>query len=279
MPGLSVILPANNEAAHIAACLDAVLASAPLRSGAPVQIIVVPNGCVDATARIAHSYVEPAQARGWSCEIIDLQEGSKLAALNAGDAATLAPVRVYLDADVVIEPDLLAQIAMALSGDRPGYASGTLDIAPPRSWITRLYKSFYLTVPFIRYGVPGCGLFAVNDAGRARWGAYPQIISDDTFVRLQFTKDERHCVPARYQWPLVEGWKNLVRVRRRQNIGVDEIGDRWPELLLNDEKPNYGRGALIKTILRHPLGFIAYASVALAVKVTPHQNTGWSRGR
>ena len=134
-------------------------------------------------------------------------------------------------------------------------------------------------VPFMAQGVPGCGVFAVNAAGRARWDTFPEIISDDIYVRLQFRPGERQGVPAPYRWPIAEGWRNLVKVRRRQNAGVDEIAARYPALTRNDDKPRFPLPEKLGLALRDPLGFVVYAGVALAVKLTPRTRQDWSRGR
>ena len=132
-------------------------------------------------------------------------------------------MRAYLDADVICEPALLGQIRAALGGAAPAYATGRLAVARAESWVTRAYADLWTRLPFVTGGAVGAGFFAVNAAGRARWGGFPEIISDDTFVRLNFAPDERHEVAARYHWPMVEGWRNLVRVRRRQDAGVAEV--------------------------------------------------------
>ncbi|WP_323781251.1 glycosyltransferase [Thalassovita sp.] len=273
---ISVILPANNEGPLIGACLSALLAT-DLPRGA-MEILVVANGCTDDTAVRARRFETDAAAKGWPLSVIELTEGGKLGALNAGDDAANGDCRAYLDADVVVSPGLMRQLVQALETHAPRYASGRVHIPMPSSWASRAYRAFYLTVPFMTDGVPGCGLFAVNAAGRARWGTFPDIISDDTFVRLSFTPEERIGVDASYDWPLVEGFGNLVRVRRRQNSGVDEIVTRYPELLKNDDKTSYGPGRLVGNILRHPLGFFLYATVALMVKFGSNHSS-WSRGR
>ena len=152
-----------------------------------------------------------------------------------------------------------------------------LEIVQPRSAVSRAYARVYRQVPFIARGVPGCGLFAVNAAGRARWADWPPIISDDTFARLHFSAAERHAVPGRYRWPLVEGWRALVRVRRRQNIGVTEIRRLYPALAANDEKPPLGAAGKLRLALNDPAGFAVYAGVALATRLGTDK--GWSRGR
>ncbi len=102
--------------------------------------------------------------------MIELSQGSKLAALNAGDAASDAPIVGYLDADVIVSPALLAQTVAALAGDSPVYASGKVCLTRAQSWSTRAYATFYLQTPFMKQAALGCGFFAMNFAGRARCG-------------------------------------------------------------------------------------------------------------
>jgi hypothetical protein len=124
---------------------------------------------------------------------------------------------------------------------------------------------------------PGYGLFATNAMGRARWGAFPAIISDDTFIRLNFTPTERIQVPAPYDWPMIEGLKALTRVRRRQDAGVAELAALHPHLMANEAKPRLSPARLALLALGDPTGFATYAAVSLATKLTRTQ--GWTRGR
>jgi glycosyltransferase involved in cell wall biosynthesis len=273
-PQLSVIIPAHNEAGMIGACLRALFASDPVPGGA--EVIVVANGCRDTT--LAEAEACRPQARDWSLTLLDLPQGGKPGALSAGEAVARGAVLAYLDADVIVSPPLLRQITKALDRPEPRYASGQVVIPAPTNRFSRLYANFYRQVPFFHSGVPGCGLFAMNRAGRARWGDWPGIISDDTFARLQFTPRERHAVPARYDWPLVEGFGALVRVRRRQDAGVAEIAQRYPALLAHDDTRPSGPGWVLRAALRAPLGFLAYVAVALAVRAR-RGGTDWARGR
>ncbi len=266
-----MIVPAHNEAGYIGACLDAVFAS--MLDDVQVQVIVVANGCTDATAQIARGYADAER----DLEVIETEAGGKLHALELGDAAARYGTRIYLDADVIVSPGLVAGLLGALDVTAPRYASGRPVVAPARSAVTRAYARFWQTLPFVASGVPGFGIFAVNAAGRARWGAWPQIISDDTFVRLHFTPAQRFAVPAPYSWPMVEGWRNLVRVRRRQDRGVAEIAARYPELLRNEGKAPVGLRGILARALRDPAGFAIYVAVSLAVRL-PGAG-GWVRGR
>ncbi len=270
---LSVIIPASNEAGYIGACLQAVFASPPIGA----EVIVVANGCRDATAEVARSFAAHAQAAGWALHVLDLAQGGKPNALNQGDAAASHPMRVYLDADVVVSPELLGQIAQALSVDAPRYVAATPQIPPARSAVTRAYARFWQKLPFAQSHAGGYGLFSVNAAGRARWGAFPDIISDDTFVRLQFLPQERLQVPAQYDWPMIEGFAALTRVRRRQNLGTAEIARLYPDLMPREAKPPLPPQRVVRLMLADPLGFATYAVVSLAVKARKTQ--GWARGR
>lgn len=269
---LSVIIPAHNEAALIGPCLDAVARSA--APGLPGEVIVVTNGCTDDTAAVAARARSDLEAAGWSLRIIELVRSGKTGALTAGDRAAAGGIRAYLDADVTVSSDLLREVVHTLDVPAPRYASGRVRIVGDGP-VSRAYARLWARVPYMARTVPGCGFFAMNAAGRARWSDWPDVIADDLFARLNFTPEERHSVDATYDWPIARGFGRLVRVRRRQDAGVSEIARRFPELLRNEDKSS-GAGAGLA--LRDPLGFAVYAGVALAVRLR-RQGPEWSRGR
>lgn len=279
---MSVIIPANNEADYIGACLDAFLASDirdELAEGPAVELIVVANGCTDATAAVSEGYRHKVEARGWRLIVLDLAEGGKLNALNAGERTASGQILVYTDADILVSPPLLGQLRGVLDRPDPAFAGGRPTVARARSWVTRAYARVWLKVPFVTEVVPGCGVFAMNRAGRARWDRYPQIIADDTFTRLQFSPAERLGVPASYQFPMPEGFSRLVRVRRRQDQGVAEVAREFPALLDNDDKPRMTPGRVARLFIGDPVGFVVYAAVAVAVKLQRDSGQTWARGR
>ncbi len=271
---ISVIIPAANESAWIGPCLAALLDSDPVAA----EVIVVPNGCTDDTAGVARTFAAQAAARGWGFRVVELAQGSKPAALNAGDAAAGFGMRLYLDADVEVTPALLPRIAAALDVTRPRYAAATPVIPRAASPVTRAYARVWQRLPFARSSAGGFGLYAVNPAGRARWGAFPPILSDDTFVRLQFTPEERVQVGGTYRWPLPEGFARLVRARRRQDAGVAEVARNWPGLMAREGKVPLGLRGLGGLALRDPAGVAVYAAVTAAVRGRPAER-GFTRGR
>lgn len=272
----TIIIAANNEERYIGPCLAALIAQDD--AAGPVEIVVAANACTDRTEDVVRSYEPQMIARGWRLVLLSSPEGGKVNALNRADRAAHGAMRAYLDADVICDPSLIGMLRAALGGDAPRYATGTLQVARAQSWVTRRYADLWTRLPFVKGGAVGAGLFAVNGAGRARWPDFPQIISDDTYVRLQFSPDERIELPACYHWPMVEGFKNLVRVRRRQDAGVAEVYRLYPALRQNEGKAGLGIRHLLDLIARAPVGFAIYMLVHLAVRVR-RPATEWSRGR
>lgn len=276
---LCIIIAAHNEEGYIGACLNALLLQD--ESAGPVHIIVAANACTDQTGPIVIRYQSHFAERNWRLELLEIPVPGKLKAFNEADqlaARSIGGARIYLDADVICNPDLIGQLRKALSLSNAVYATGTLRVIRARSWITRRYADIWVRLPFIQAGAVGAGLFAVNAAGRARWGEFPDIISDDTFARLNFSPAERIEVSACYHWPMVEGLRNLIRVRRRQDAGVEEVKRLFPDLIQNDDKVRLTKPALLRLALQKPIGFVIYVLVHLAVRLQPG-GAEWTRGR
>ncbi|MEM6587048.1 MAG: glycosyltransferase family 2 protein [Pseudomonadota bacterium] len=274
---VSVIVPANNEEAYIGACLEALRGQqmGNLRG----EVIVAANACDDGTVEVAECGRSALEARGWILRVLNLPEPGKVGAFNAADQLAVGDILIYLDADVVMEPDMIAALHTQLAVPGPRYASGVLRVARAKSWVTRRFATTWQRLPFMVTNVQGAGLFAVNRAGRARWGTFPDIIADDAYVRLLFAPDERVKVSPAYIWPLVEGFRRLVRVRRRQDAGVQEIAVKFPGILANESKPPMRVMDHLMLLARIPVSYLVYVSVMLAVKLGPRNASGWTRGR
>src|SRR5262245_18389828 len=103
-PG-SVVIPEHDEAPAIQRCVDALFTGC--RQG-ELDVVVVCNGCSDATAALARSSGHPVR-------VIELGKASKPAALRTGDAAVSAFPRLYLDADVSL-PGSAARLGLERLG-------------------------------------------------------------------------------------------------------------------------------------------------------------------
>lgn len=278
LKGVSVIVPASNEADRIGACLHALAASTGVPDGVAVEVIVSSNASTDGTAAAAHACSPDLRARRWTLRVIERSPAGKIAALNAADAAASHAARVYLDADVTVSPPLLGQLLAVLDRAPPVYSSGRMNVTA-QGRTARRFARIYRQVPFVANDVPGAGLYAVNGTGRARWDRFPDVIADDLFVRLCFAPEERFRVDASYDWPLVEGLRALVRVRRRQDRGNRQLARMYPELAADMGTTRTGLARAARLAMRDPVGFAVYVGVLAMARVGRGATDAWERGR
>ena len=228
----SIIIPAHNEERLIGDTLRAVLAD----GIADLEVIVIPNGCRDRTAEVARSFA-PAVT------VVEVAEGGKTNALNRGEAVAKSFPRVFLDGDIVLEPGALRALLATLGG------GVTLASPPPRFDVRESslgVRLFYRALRFNAYfgtGAPnGSGTFATTAEGRARWGAFPAIIADDSFVQCQFEPHERKTSAgpgAIVRAPRT--FASLRAVQKRTRLGGDQLATLFPGIVNRRSAANVGR--------------------------------------
>jgi glycosyltransferase involved in cell wall biosynthesis len=186
-PWASVVIPAHNEERVIGRCLTAL--QAPLGPG-ELEIVVVANGCDDATEQVARSVVPAVQ-------VVSIPEASKTAALNAGDAVASVFPRAYVDADVEVGGDALRTVVEAMdeSGVHCAAPRLHLDLAG-RPWYVRLFFRAFQALPYGGHDAVANGMYVLSQEGRSRFGAFPDITADDLYVRNLFQPHERRAVPG-----------------------------------------------------------------------------------
>jgi glycosyltransferase involved in cell wall biosynthesis len=246
----TIIVPAHNEATVI----GRLLASLPGQiDGRPLQIIVSCNGCSDNTAQVAASY---------GVTVCETATPSKIAALNAGDMAAVAFPRLYIDADIEISSRAVRDITEYLS--RPGATFA----APPsqmelsgRPWLVRAYFKYWRCLMDLREIRVGAGVYALSEAGRARFKYFPDVIADDLFVQNTFSREERHVVQT--DATLVQA-PHTVRALFRRRVRVC-IGNR--QLMTSEPGP---RLPWWRVIVAHPQllpNAIVYATMNLLARI------------
>lgn len=280
---LTVIIPSHNEENYIEVCLDAVVAQVDLPLDHGTQVIVAANGCRDKTVALARAKEPAFNDLGFELVVLDISRGNKVDALNAAEEVAIFSTRVFLDADVVISERILRELADILGEDGPLYASGTVRVPLPQSIISRAYAKVWTNLPFVREGVPGMGLYAVNGKGRERWSKFPATFSEDRFVRLQFAPHERHRTNATYEFPMPEGLSNLLKVRRRWSENNSELGKMYPMLIDNESEINRTFGSAL-SLFRTPLSSTVFILVHLIENIRIKKDGKaeaklWSRGR
>jgi exopolysaccharide biosynthesis WecB/TagA/CpsF family protein len=216
-PAGTIIIPAHNEAATISRTLTVI---SPLAVLNQADVIVVCNGCTDDTATIARQF------RGIT--VYEIDTASKTAALNVGDAAASAWPRLYLDADVAIQPATIRAIFDAFAREqvlavRPACVYDTTGASAP-------VKSYYRArgrIPTNRAAIWGAGAYAVNVAGHERFGSFPPVTADDSYVDSLFDSTEKvvvhSCAPVRVFTPRTVS--ALIAVLARQHRGAMELSD------------------------------------------------------
>lgn len=227
---ISIVVPAHNEGSVIARTLSQWV-TAPLSE--EIGVVVVCNGCTDDTATIARRF-EP------TVHVVESEIASKIHALNLGEQMSSGFPRIYVDADIHISIDAIRALARRLAqGD-------VLAVAPTAninltgcSWLVRKYYDIRSRLPSSREGIGGSGVYALSEAGRKRFGKFPEVTADDTYVRLQFCANERETLPdvTSTVFPPRSGLQ-LIAVRTRTYRGTFDLAQRFPELQGNKGESN-----------------------------------------
>ena len=167
---LVIIVPASNEEDFVSSCLKAV---ADQVCSKKFYTIVSANACTDDTVERARSCSELFSAKGHKLCVLSSSMPGKAQALNRAEKAIPSEFkelpRLFLDADVTCDLDLLEKILDALETHSPRFVTGTISVTEARSPFTRAYARIWCQLPFVADGATGAGLFAVNAAGRKRW--------------------------------------------------------------------------------------------------------------
>jgi cellulose synthase/poly-beta-1,6-N-acetylglucosamine synthase-like glycosyltransferase/peptidoglycan/xylan/chitin deacetylase (PgdA/CDA1 family) len=126
MPDVSVVVPAYNEAAGIAATVRSMAAS---RYSGRMEIIVVDDGSTDGTARIARDLGIP------NVHVITQANSGKPGALNRGIAEASYDVLILVDGDTVFEPGTIERLVAPLQDPGVGAVSGNTKVGNRRGFL------------------------------------------------------------------------------------------------------------------------------------------------
>lgn len=209
-PSAAIIIPAYNEANVIGRCLEALLRDA---HDGEFQIIVVCNGCRDATERVARQFSPRVR-------VFAIEEASKTNALNFGDRMATVYPRVYLDSDLDVTTKAVRGLIAALeSSDRPAAVGFMdLDLSQCSGPVTAFYRTWQAH-PYLQRGKFG-GIYALSRRGCEQRGPYPGIIADDTYARDRFRFDEVAAVAdCRFTVFPPRNLLGLYRIRTRVYLG------------------------------------------------------------
>lgn len=273
----SIIIPAYNEGSTITRCLDCLLAGA---GADELEVIVVCNGCRDDTAARARAFED----RGVT--VIETEVASKSNALNLGDARATRFPRFYLDADIQLGIEAVREVTAMLGDD------SSLVVAAPRpvvdlsgrGWAVRAYYRVWTELPYFKEGMVGSGVYAFSRRGRARFGAFPDIIADDELARRMAAPSERANAPnATFTITPPTRLRSIVDVNTRVRAGMYELEARFPELSVNRSTSPLRTLAVIAARPDLWLPAPIYLGVMFVAKVRAHrklrrgQQRHWNR--
>jgi hypothetical protein len=183
----SVVIPAHNEAAVILRCLDTLLSG--FRPG-ELDLVVACNGCTDYTADIARS-------SGHQVRVLEISTASKPAALRAAEEAVTVFPRLYLDADVILPSASARRVLERLQAGPALAARPHIKYDVERSApLIRSYFRARAEVPAVMGSLWGAGAYGLSQAGRARFGRFPDVIAEDLFVDQHFDRREIEIVSS-----------------------------------------------------------------------------------
>ena len=260
---ISVVIPAHNEEAVIASTLRSVLEG--LEQGA--EVLVVCNGCSDDTAAVAGTFGLPVR-------VLEIEPASKVAALNAGDEVAAGYPRIYLDADVTLDGRSATDVAEALR--RPGALAAEPDVVIDTRRSSVVVRAYYAVSRALHGQVPGDlggGVYAVSEAGRMRFGRFPDVIADDGYARAHFGRGEiSRVTAARSVVTAPAGAVDLVNIKTRSRLGTVELQRTYPDLWAGKRE---GTDSLAAKLGRVPLRLWPYVPVYVVIQLL----TRWRAGR
>ncbi|MFZ0321224.1 MAG: glycosyltransferase family 2 protein [Candidatus Sulfotelmatobacter sp.] len=227
---ISIIIPAHNEASVIARTLQAITAGA---NSGELEVIVVCNGCNDGTA-------DDARRFGPLVRVIETNIASKTHALNLGDEAAQGFPRIYADADIVIAIDAIRALARRLEqGDIHAAApTPTFDL-DRSSWAVCACYEIRSLLPSAQEGIGGSGVYALSEAGRARFCEFPAVTADDGYVRILFQTHERQTLASVHSTVFPpHTLKDLIATKTRAHYGSFELAFLFPGLWKNRGESN-----------------------------------------
>jgi glycosyltransferase involved in cell wall biosynthesis len=255
---ISIIIPVYNEENVLARCIDSILKTA---EPDEFEVILVCNGCVDNSQKIAESY-------GNKVTVVVSEPASKTIALNKGDEMAHHFPRFYLDADILITTESIRKVAALLTNQEQILAAApkvNFDTSNANFWVKQFYKVWQLN-PYFNNMI-GSGIYAVSETGRKKFDKFPFIINDDEYFRLQFNDLEiKSAQSATFQVITPSNIKSLVKIKTRVRLGSYELRNKYPNLVKSDKKDYF---PFIKTIMTHPtawLGAVVYGYVLLSTR-------------
>jgi cellulose synthase/poly-beta-1,6-N-acetylglucosamine synthase-like glycosyltransferase len=245
LPAVTIVMPAYNEAAHIAAKIHNIAA---LKYPADRLFVVIAcDGCTDGTAAIARAALADAECAHLQAEVLDhTVNRGKVAVLNETIAAVTTEVVVLTDVSAMLAADALLRTGAHFADPRLGAVGGTYKLTRAGSAGEAKYWQVQIAVKRgeAALGAP-LGLHGAMYAfRRAAWAPLPaDTINDDFILPTEiFGRGWRVAYDETIVAWEAEVSNPAMEQRRRRRIAAGNAQQLWRLLwLLN---PRHGGVAL-----------------------------------
>lgn len=250
LPPVTVIVPAYNEEAVIAATVRSLLAC---DYPSPVQVLVVDDGSTDGTYAAAQSaFGAHPQVR-----VLTKPNGGKCSALNLGLAEARTEIVVCIDADTQLDPQALRLLCRHFGDARVGAVAGHPKVGNRRNLLTRVQALEYVVLNSVeRQAAEGCNaITCVTGALGAyrrelllRLGGYPlDTLAEDTDMTLCILRSGARIV---YEENAI-GWteapetlRDFMKQRFRWVYGTVQAATKHRRALFDPRLGSFGMLAL-----------------------------------
>ena len=221
---ITVVVPARDEARHIAGTLRALLE----QDHPPWQIVVVDDGSVDDTARIAEDLLRGvARATVLRLPV----NGGKAAALNAGVRLATGDLVATIDADTRLAVDALRESLATMTGEGADAVAFNVDVDNRHGFLGSLQRHEYVaSLNFERAGqgvigaisvLPGAATLFRREALR-RYPFSTRSLTEDCDLTLTLAGHGMRCVlagSANARTAVPDRWRDLLAQRTRWIAG------------------------------------------------------------
>jgi cellulose synthase/poly-beta-1,6-N-acetylglucosamine synthase-like glycosyltransferase/peptidoglycan/xylan/chitin deacetylase (PgdA/CDA1 family) len=224
LPDVSVVIPAYNEAAGIAATIRSVVTS---RYRGRIEVIVVDDGSSDGTAAIARDLRIP------HVRVISQPNSGKAGALNRGIAEARSEILILVDGDTIFQADTIGRLVAPLAAADVGAVSGNTKVGNRRGFLGGWQHLEYVmgfnldrrlfdmlgTIPTVPGAIGAFRRAALAAAG----GVSTDTLAEDTDLTMALCRSPWRVVyaPNAIAWTEApSGLRQLWRQRYRWSYGT-----------------------------------------------------------
>lgn len=183
----SFIIPALNEEELIAKCIKSIKR----QSEPPYEIVVVDNGCIDKTTKIATQL---------GCRVVEEERRGISHARNKGAEVAEGNILCFIDADGIVSQDWLKRAQTALSDGEVKAVSG-LNIFMHEKYAKKVWYNVYTVAAHSGLFLQNLLLNKLHLSGNnmairkeifQELGGFQPVIGEDVWLSKEFWKLEEH---------------------------------------------------------------------------------------